>query len=92
MNKLIPFVFLSALFFVNSVYAYYGKNNAAEQYYSGKISTNEYLDSLGAPKMQSQETTVYHSDGSKSLIRSNSCGGTIYHSNGSKSVYYQSPN
>jgi hypothetical protein len=91
MNKLIILMFLFSMGFGNQIHAYYG-NNAATKYYNGEISTDEYLDSCGVPSGRTQETTIYHSDGSKSLIRTGSSGqGTIIHSNGSKSIYQTSP-
>jgi len=91
MNKITAFA-LSILMIGSAFATIYGepynrRGNLAHKYHSGEISTDEYLDSL-VPKSQGQETTIHHSDGSKSLIRSNPNGhGTIYHSDGSKSVY-----
>lgn len=67
-------------------------SSIANKYYNKEITTDQYIDSLGVPRGQTQETTIYHGNGSKSLIRSNSYGGTIYNDDGSKSVYYNSPN
>lgn len=61
--------------------------SAANRYYGGEISTDEYIDSLGVPRVQNQETYVYYGNGKKALIRSNNAGGTIYHEDGTKSGY-----
>lgn len=75
--------------FTGKAQAYYGKDSAVAKYQRGEISADQYIDSLGVPSKAQSETTVYHSDGGKTIIKPQSSGhGTIYHSNGSKSVYY----
>jgi hypothetical protein len=81
------FMISGAIFAVNPYKPYTPRGKAAEKYYNGEITQEEYLDSL-VPQCQTEETTIYHSDGSKSLIRSDRNGhGTIYHPDGSKSIY-----
>lgn len=87
-NIIVGLVLICAII-SGEAHAYYGQNSAATKYYSGEISSEEYVDSL-VPQSHRHETTVYHSDGSKSLVVSGNNGGTVYHSNGSKSVYTQS--
>jgi len=92
MNKIILTAFIFSISFGSTIDAYFGQSKAAERYYQGEISMDEYLDSTGIPKFYSQESTIYHNDGTKSLIRSSSnCPTTIYHNNGTKSLYYNIP-
>jgi hypothetical protein len=75
MKKLLmlPVLFLPAL-----TCAY---ESAASKYYSGKISTEEYVDSL-CPQKYEPPVTVKHSDGSWSRIQDHGNGtATVKHSN-----------
>lgn len=86
MNKILITMFFLTI--GTNIYAYYGQESSQSKYLKGEISSDEYYDSLGLPRTsQTQETMIYHKDGTKSLMKSDQYEDVVYHRDGSKTRY-----
>ena len=82
MKKIIA---LSILLISSISSASFASNASMAKWLRHEISSDQLTDHY-CPSSINRDSTIYHSDGSKGLIRSNGYETTIYHGNGSKSL------